>query len=46
MMKAVHLCEAHGVGLEVHGGGHGNLHALGAMGIAGDTMSEACCTLL
>lgn len=36
MMKAVHLCEAHGVGLEVHGGGHGNLHALGAMGIAGE----------
>ncbi len=36
MMKCVHLCEAHGVGLEVHGGGHGNLHALGAMGIPGE----------
>ena len=36
MRKCVHLCEAHGVGLEVHGGGHGNLHALGAMGIPGE----------
>ena len=36
MIKCVHLCEAHGVGLEVHGGGHGNLHALGAMGILGE----------
>lgn len=36
LMKCVHLCEAHGVGLEVHGGGHGNLHALGAMGIPGE----------
>ncbi len=36
MMKCVHLCEAHGVGLEVHGGGHGNLQALGAMGIPGE----------
>jgi L-alanine-DL-glutamate epimerase-like enolase superfamily enzyme len=36
MMKCVHLCEAHGVALEVHGGGHGNLHALGAMGIPGE----------
>jgi L-alanine-DL-glutamate epimerase-like enolase superfamily enzyme len=36
MMKAIHLCEAHGVALEVHGGGHGNLHALGAMGIPGE----------
>jgi L-alanine-DL-glutamate epimerase-like enolase superfamily enzyme len=36
MMKCVHLCEAHGVSLEVHGGGHGNLHALGAMGIPGE----------
>jgi len=36
MMKCVHLCEAHGVSLEVHGGGHGNLHALGAMGILGE----------
>jgi len=36
LMKCVHLCEAHGVALEVHGGGHGNLHALGAMGISGE----------
>ncbi len=36
LIKCVHLCEAHGVGLEVHGGGHGNLQALGAMGIAGE----------
>jgi L-alanine-DL-glutamate epimerase-like enolase superfamily enzyme len=36
MAKCVHLCEAHGVALEVHGGGHGNLHALGAMGIPGE----------
>jgi len=36
MMKCIHLCEAHGVALEVHGGGHGNLQALGAMGIPGE----------
>ena len=36
MMKCVHLCESHGVALEVHGGGHGNLQALGAMGIPGE----------
>ena len=36
LIKCVHLCEAHGVALEVHGGGHGNLHALGAMGIPGE----------
>jgi L-alanine-DL-glutamate epimerase-like enolase superfamily enzyme len=40
LMKCVHLCEAHGVGLEVHlnpnGGAHGNLQALGAMGIPGE----------
>jgi len=35
MMKAVHLCEAFGVRLEVHGGGPGNLQVLGAMGIPG-----------
>jgi len=35
LLKCAHLCEAHGVELEVHGGGHGNLHALGAMGING-----------
>ncbi|MHB1319665.1 MAG: enolase C-terminal domain-like protein [Anaerolineae bacterium] len=36
LQKCIHLCEAHGVALEVHGGGHGNLHALGAMGIPGE----------
>jgi len=36
LMKCIHLCEAHGIALEVHGGGHGNLHALGAMGIPGE----------
>jgi len=36
LMKCIHLCEAHGVALEVHGGGHANLHALGAMGIPGE----------
>ena len=38
MMKCVHLCEAHGVDLEVHaaGSGHGNLQALGAMSIPGE----------
>jgi len=35
-MKAVHLCEAFNVALEVHGGGHGNLQMLGAMGIPGE----------
>ncbi|MBN1402083.1 MAG: enolase [Anaerolineae bacterium] len=36
MMKCIHLCEAHGVAMEVHGGGHANLHGLGAMGIPGE----------
>jgi L-alanine-DL-glutamate epimerase-like enolase superfamily enzyme len=36
LIKCIHLCEAHGVALEVHGGGHGNLQALGAMGIPGE----------
>ena len=36
MMKAIHLCEAFGVRLEVHGGGAAHLHALGAMGIPGE----------
>ncbi|MDP3063253.1 MAG: enolase C-terminal domain-like protein, partial [Chloroflexota bacterium] len=36
VMKAVHLAEAFGVRLEVHGGGAGNLQALGAMGIQGE----------
>jgi L-alanine-DL-glutamate epimerase-like enolase superfamily enzyme len=35
LMKAVHLAEAFGMSLEVHGGGSGNLHALCAMGIPG-----------
>jgi L-alanine-DL-glutamate epimerase-like enolase superfamily enzyme len=36
LIKCIHLCEAHGVALEVHGGGHGNLHALGTMAIPGE----------
>ncbi len=36
MMKAVHLCEAFGIQLEVHGGGPANLQVLGAMGIPGE----------
>jgi len=36
LVKAVHLCEAHGVPLEVHGGGAANLQVLGAMGIPGE----------
>jgi len=36
MLKCVHLCEAHGVAMEVHGGGHAHLHVLGAMGIPGE----------
>ena len=35
LMKCVHLAEAFGMDLEVHGGGPGNLHALCAMGIDG-----------
>lgn len=35
LMKTVHLAEAFGMSLEVHGGGPGNLHALCAMGIPG-----------
>ena len=35
-MKIVGLCEAHGVRLEVHGGGPGNLHCLCAMSIPGE----------
>jgi len=31
LMKCVHLAESFGMHLEVHGGGVGNLHALGAM---------------
>ena len=36
LMKTIHLCESHGVALEVHGGGAGNLTALCAMGIPGE----------
>ena len=36
LMKVAHLCESFGVAMEVHGGGAGNLHALGAMGIPGE----------
>lgn len=36
LMKTVHLCEAFGVRLEIHGGGAGNLQVLGAMGIPGE----------
>ena len=35
-MKTVHLCEAFRIRVEVHGGGAGNLHVLGAMGIPGE----------
>ena len=31
LMKTVHLCESFGMRCEIHGGGPGNLHALGAM---------------
>ncbi|HEX4840677.1 MAG TPA: enolase C-terminal domain-like protein [bacterium] len=36
LVKAVHLCEAFGVQLELHGGGPANLQVLGAMGIPGE----------
>jgi L-alanine-DL-glutamate epimerase-like enolase superfamily enzyme len=36
LMKIVGLCESHGVRLEIHGGGPGNLHVLCAMSIAGE----------
>ncbi|MGH2355314.1 MAG: enolase C-terminal domain-like protein [Chloroflexota bacterium] len=36
LMKTIHLCESHGVRLEVHGGGPGNLNCLCAMGIPGE----------
>lgn len=36
MMKLVHLCESFEIAMEVHGGGSGNLHVLGAMGIPGE----------
>ena len=36
MMKLVGLCESHGVRLELHGGGPGNLHVLCAMSVPGE----------
>jgi len=36
MMKIVHLAESFEMAMEVHGGGAGNLHVLGAMGIPGE----------
>jgi L-alanine-DL-glutamate epimerase-like enolase superfamily enzyme len=36
LMKIVHLAESFGMTMEVHGGGAGNLHVLGAMGIPGE----------
>ena len=36
MMKLVHLCESFEIAMEVHGGGSGNLHGLGAMCIPGE----------
>jgi L-alanine-DL-glutamate epimerase-like enolase superfamily enzyme len=36
LMKVAHLCEAHGVAMEVHGNGAANLHALCAMAIPGE----------
>ena len=35
MMKTIHLAEAYGLRMEVHGGGPDNMHALCAMGING-----------
>ena len=36
LIKTAHLCESFGIAMEVHGGGPGNLHVLGAMGIPGE----------
>jgi L-alanine-DL-glutamate epimerase-like enolase superfamily enzyme len=36
LMKVAHLAEAHGMAMEVHGGGAANLHALCAMGMPGE----------
>ncbi|MCH7801715.1 MAG: enolase [Chloroflexi bacterium] len=36
LMKIAHLAESFGMAMEVHGGGAGNLSALGAMGIPGE----------
>ncbi len=35
LLKCAHLAEAFNMAMEVHGGGHGNLNALGAMGEPG-----------
>jgi L-alanine-DL-glutamate epimerase-like enolase superfamily enzyme len=35
-VKVAHLCEAFGRRLELHGGGAGTLHVLGAMAIPGE----------
>ena len=35
-VKTVHLCEAFGMRIEVHGGGAGNLQLLGSMAIPGE----------
>ena len=35
-MKTVHLCEAFGMRVEMHGGGAGTLQVLGAMAIPGE----------
>ena len=36
VMKIAHLAESFGMAMEVHGGGPGNLHVLGAMGTPGE----------
>jgi L-alanine-DL-glutamate epimerase-like enolase superfamily enzyme len=36
LVKIAHLAEAFGMRMEVHGGGPGNLHVLGAIGIPGE----------
>jgi L-alanine-DL-glutamate epimerase-like enolase superfamily enzyme len=36
LMKLAHLAESFGMAMEVHGGGPGNIQALGAMGIPGE----------
>jgi len=36
LIKTVHLCEAHGVSIELHGNSIANLHMLAAMGIPGE----------
>ena len=43
-MKTIHLCEAHGVRLEVHGGGPGNLTCCAPWASPGSTTSAGCCT--